>query len=62
MEKLGLGPDPCLAVNPRIVFGRMTGWGQDGPLAQAAGHDLNYISLTGALAAIGRKGEAPAFR
>jgi alpha-methylacyl-CoA racemase len=59
MEKLGLGPDPCLAVNPRIVFGRMTGWGQDGPLAQAAGHDLNYISLTGALAAIGRKGEAP---
>ncbi len=60
MEKLGLGPDACLAANPRLVFGRMTGWGQDGPLAQAAGHDLNYIALTGALAAIGRNGQAPA--
>ena len=59
MEKLGLGPDACLAANPRLVFGRMTGWGQDGPLAQAAGHDLNYIALTGALAAIGRNGQAP---
>jgi alpha-methylacyl-CoA racemase len=53
MERLGLGPDVLLARNPRLVYGRMTGWGQDGPLAQAAGHDINYISLTGALAAIG---------
>ena len=53
MERLGLGPDVVLARNPRLVYGRMTGWGQDGPLAQAAGHDINYISLTGALAAIG---------
>lgn len=60
MEKLGLGPDECMAVNPRLVYGRMTGWGQTGPLAHAAGHDINYISLTGALAAIGRKGEKPA--
>lgn len=60
MERLGLGPEQCRPVNPRLVFGRMTGWGQDGPLAQAAGHDLNYIALTGALAAIGREGEAPA--
>lgn len=59
MERLGLGPDVCLARNPRLVYGRMTGWGQDGPLAQAAGHDINYIALTGALHAIGRKGEAP---
>ncbi len=49
MEKLGLGPDACFARNPRLVFGRMTGWGQDSPLAQTAGHDLNYISLSGAL-------------
>jgi alpha-methylacyl-CoA racemase len=55
MERLGLGPDVVLARNPRLVYGRMTGWGQDGPLAQAAGHDINYISLTGALAAIGPK-------
>ena len=54
MERLGLGPDVTLARNPRLVYGRMTGWGQEGPLAQAAGHDINYISLTGALAAIGR--------
>src|ERR1700688_2205402 len=47
MERLGLGPDICLARNPRLVFGRVTGWGQDGPLADAAGHDLNYIALTG---------------
>jgi alpha-methylacyl-CoA racemase len=55
MERLGLGPDVVLARNPRLVYGRMTGWGQDGPLAQAAGHDINYISVTGALAAIGPK-------
>jgi len=53
MERLGLGPDVVLACNPKLVYGRMTGWGQEGPLAQAAGHDINYISLTGALAAIG---------
>jgi alpha-methylacyl-CoA racemase len=57
-EKLGLGPEPCMARNPRLVYGRMTGWGQDGPLAQAAGHDINYIALTGALHAIGGP-EAP---
>src|SRR5208282_165396 len=60
MERLGLGPDTCLARNPRLIYGRMTGWGQDGPLAQAAGHDLNYIALTGALHAIGRAGGPPA--
>ncbi len=59
MERLGLGPDICLERNPRIIFGRMTGWGQEGPLAKAAGHDINYIALTGALHAIGRRGEAP---
>src|SRR5512137_1652343 len=59
MERLGLGPDVCLARNPRLVFGRMTGWGQDGPLASAAGHDINYIALSGALNTIGRRGEAP---
>lgn len=60
MERLGLGPDVALARNPRLVYGRMTGFGQSGPLAAAAGHDLNYIALTGALAAIGRKDEKPA--
>jgi alpha-methylacyl-CoA racemase len=55
MERLGLGPDVVLARNPKLVYGRMTGWGQEGPLANAAGHDINYISLTGALAAIGPK-------
>ncbi len=55
MERLGLGPDACLERNPRLVYGRMTGWGQDGPLAQAAGHDLNYIAITGVLNAIGPK-------
>jgi crotonobetainyl-CoA:carnitine CoA-transferase CaiB-like acyl-CoA transferase len=60
MERLGLGPDACLARNPRLVYGRITGWGQHGPLAQAAGHDLNYVALTGALHAMGRKGEPPA--
>ena len=59
MERLGLGPDVCLARNPKLVFGRMTGWGQDGPLAKAAGHDLNYIALTGALHAIGRADSPP---
>lgn len=59
MERLGLGPDVCLKRNPKLVFGRMTGWGQSGPLAHAAGHDINYISLTGALHAIGRPGERP---
>ena len=59
VERLGLGPDVCLARNPRLVYGRMTGWGQSGPLASAAGHDLNYIALTGALHAIGRKGQPP---
>jgi len=58
-ERLGLGPDECLARNPRLVYGRITGWGQDGPLAQAAGHDINYIALSGALHAIGHMGEAP---
>jgi len=59
MERLGLGPDACMAVNPKLVFGRMTGWGQEGPLAQSAGHDINYIAITGALHAIGRAGGAP---
>lgn len=59
MERLGLGPDACLARNPRLVYGRVTGWGQEGPLAKAAGHDLNYISITGALHAMGRAGQAP---
>ena len=59
MERLGLGPKDCAAVNPKLVYGRMTGWGQDGPYAQSAGHDINYISLAGALAHIGRAGEAP---
>ena len=58
-EKLGFGPDECLARNPKLVFARMTGWGQTGPLAQAAGHDLNFIAITGALHAIGRRGERP---
>ena len=57
MERLGLGPDVMLARNPRLVFGRVTGWGQTGPLAKAAGHDINYIAITGALAAIGKPGE-----
>jgi len=59
-EKLGLGPDACLAVNPALVYGRMTGWGQDGPLAQAPGHDINYISLTGVLHSVGRAQGGPA--
>ena len=59
MERLGIGPDQCLAHNPRLVYGRMTGWGQEGPLAHAAGHDINYIALAGALHSIGRTGETP---
>ena len=59
MERLGLGPDQLLAINPKLVYGRMTGWGQDGPLAPRAGHDINYIALTGVLHAIGRKEGAP---
>ena len=59
MEKLGIGPDVCLERNPRLVYGRMTGWGQEGSLARAAGHDINYIALSGALHTIGRKGQKP---
>ena len=59
MERLGLGPDACLTRNPKLVYGRMTGWGQSGPLAPRAGHDINYIALAGVLNAFGRKGEAP---
>ncbi|KJK21355.1 CoA-transferase [Burkholderiaceae bacterium 16] len=59
MERLGLGPEPCLQRNPRLVYGRMTGWGQHGPLAHAAGHDINYIALSGALWYAGQPGEAP---
>ncbi|NND67495.1 MAG: CoA transferase [Halioglobus sp.] len=60
MERLGLGPDTCLQRNPALVYGRMTGWGQEGPMAQEAGHDINYIALAGALHGIGRAGEKPA--
>jgi alpha-methylacyl-CoA racemase len=59
MEKLGLGPEECLSCNPRLIYGRMTGWGQSGPLSRRAGHDINYIALSGALYMIGRKDEAP---
>ena len=59
MERFGLGPDALLADNPRLVYGRMTGWGQDGPYAQVAGHDINYIALAGVLDALGREGEKP---
>jgi len=59
MERLGLGPEECLAVNPRLVYGRMTGWGQDGPMAHAAGHDINYIALAGVLHSIGPRGGRP---
>src|SRR6478735_1981206 len=58
-ERLGLGPEVCLERNPRLVYGRMTGWGQDGPLAKAAGHDIGYVAITGALHAIGRAGGPP---
>jgi alpha-methylacyl-CoA racemase len=59
MERLGLGPTDCHARNPRLIYGRMTGWGQDGPLAQSAGHDINYIALSGALSCIARPGDRP---
>ena len=59
MERLGLGPDVCLGINGRLVYGRMTGWGQDGPLANVAGHDINYIAIAGALYAIGEHGRRP---
>jgi len=59
MERLGLGPDVCLKRNPRLVYGRMTGFGQEGPMAHAAGHDINYIAMTGALHSIGRRGDRP---
>ncbi|WP_022957730.1 CaiB/BaiF CoA transferase family protein [Spongiibacter tropicus] len=58
-ERLGIGPDDCMARNPKLVYGRMTGWGQTGPMSQAAGHDINYISLSGALHGIGRAGDKP---
>src|SRR5689334_17812041 len=58
-DRLGLGPDVCLARNPKLVYGRMTGWGQEGPMAQAAGHDIDYIALAGALAHFGRDGQKP---
>ena len=59
MERIGLGPERALELNPRLVYGRVTGWGQQGPLAQAPGHDLNYIALTGALNAVGEAGRGP---
>lgn len=59
MERLGIGPDTCLEINPRLVYGRMTGWGQEGPLSQRAGHDINYLAIAGALHCIGRKGQKP---
>ncbi len=58
-ERLGVGPEDCMARNPALVYGRMTGWGQEGPYASAAGHDINYIALSGALSMLGRQGEAP---
>jgi len=61
MERLGLGPDDCLALNPRMIYGRMTGWGQTGPMAQVAGHDINYLALSGTLALIGEAGRPPVF-
>ena len=59
MERLGLGPEVCLEENPGLVYGRMTGWGQDGPRAREAGHDINYLASVGVLRSIGRRGEAP---
>jgi alpha-methylacyl-CoA racemase len=61
IERMGIGPDVLLAINPKLVIGRMTGWGQDGPMAPLAGHDINYIALSGALHTYGRKGEKPIF-
>ncbi len=59
MERLGLGPNVCLSANPKLIYGRMTGWGQVGPLSHSAGHDLNYLAITGALHAMGKEGEPP---
>ncbi|HQR49984.1 MAG TPA: CaiB/BaiF CoA-transferase family protein, partial [Steroidobacteraceae bacterium] len=59
MERLGIGPEACLARNPRLAYGRLTGWGQDGPLAQAAGHDINYVALSGILYHGGHRDSAP---
>ena len=59
MERLGLGPDECMNLNPRLIYARMTGWGQKGPLSATSGHDLNYLAITGALGAMGRAGEPP---
>jgi alpha-methylacyl-CoA racemase len=61
MERLGLGPDECLEINPKLVYGRMTGWGQKGPMALAAGHDINYLALSGTLSLIGEEGRPPVF-
>ena len=61
MERLGLGPEACLARNPKLVYGRMTGWGQQGPLADTTGHDANFIALSGVYAAIGEKGGKPVY-
>lgn len=61
MERLGLGPDECLKLNPRLVYGRMTGWGQSGPMAHAAGHDINYLALSGTLSVIGERDRPPVF-
>ncbi len=61
MERLGLGPDACMARNPRLVYGRMTGWGQHGPLAERAGHDANFIALSGIMEVIGEKGSGPVY-
>ena len=59
VERLGVGPEDCHAINPKLVYGRMTGWGQTEPWARTAGHDLNYISIASALGAMGRKGDPP---
>ena len=61
MERLGLGPDACMARNPGLVYGRMTGWGQDGPLAERAGHDANFVALSGIMEVIGKKDEGPVY-
>ena len=58
-ERLGIGPSPCSQRNPRLIFARMTGWGQDGPLSRTAGHDIDYIAISGALSTVGRAGQAP---
>ncbi len=58
-ERMGVGPEACHAINPGLIYGRMTGWGQSGPWSQMAGHDINYISMTGVLNAIGKNGQPP---